>query len=482
MSKYIKFNKLNKYFIFIILTSFFRFAKDCLLGYNFNESFESISFIEFLYSRFDINTNNNLLNARLIEYFFNYIGTLFFSFFIRIYELKISQKKLNHFFDFRDALAENQRQLAQIIKENVNSDLGKIKENILSKFKNYLLNNTSFVLYIIISFVWVSNEITLFILQIPLKDLDFYFLEIYIVTKIYSKIFLVQIYRHQCFAIILNLIPFLLKITCIILTLNTNEKMMYSKYKWWILVGILLHCFLTSIKSFIDCSLKTFLDLKYTTISQLLFFYSSLGIIISFIVCMISTFNPCSIDENKNYFYEIMCKIKENNYTYFDSYKIYFNSFSEANASEMIIRIIIIILDALIFFLKNYFLLLSIKYTDPVNAYFNIPIYYIFRKIVLIINNSIVDKKAFLNTSNYRVAKYCLDLSGDFFCLIGFLIYLEVIEFNFCGLNKDLKKNISRRAIDENRSLFNNFDDQTIKEEDEESNKMLIEMVKNKTI
>ena len=32
------------------------------------------------------------------------------------------------------------------------------KENILHKFKTYLINNTSFKIYIIISFIWVVNE------------------------------------------------------------------------------------------------------------------------------------------------------------------------------------------------------------------------------------------------------------------------------------------------------------------------------------
>ena len=32
---------------------------------------------------------------------------------------------------------------------------------------------------------------------------------------------------------------------------------------------------------------------------------------------------------------------------------------------------------------------------------------------------------------------------------MGFLIYLEMIELNFCGFNYNLKKNIINRGIDE---------------------------------
>ena len=55
-----------------------------------------------------------------------------------------------------------------------------IKENILSKFKNYLVNSTSFVLYVIISFIWVADELTMFVLFNYLKDVDFWFFEILI--------------------------------------------------------------------------------------------------------------------------------------------------------------------------------------------------------------------------------------------------------------------------------------------------------------
>ena len=112
----------------------------------------------------------------------------------------------------------------------------------------------------------------------------------FIAIKIYSKIFLVEIYRHQYFAIILNLIPSILKIACIILTLTTNEDIIYNRYKWWIFVGFLIFCLLNVIDSLIDCTNKSFLDLKYTTISKLLMFYSSLGILISFLICIISTY------------------------------------------------------------------------------------------------------------------------------------------------------------------------------------------------
>ena len=42
-----------------------------------------------------------------------------------------------------------------------------------------------------------------------------------------------------------------------------------------------------------------------------------------------------------------------------------------------------------------------------------------------------------------------LDSLGDILSTIGFLIYLEIIELNFCGLNYYLRRKISERADDE---------------------------------
>ena len=54
---------------------------------------------------------------------------------------------------------------------------------------------------------------------------------------------------------------------------------------------------------------------------------------------------------------------------------------------------------------------------------------------------------------------FFIDLSSDLLAIFEFLIYLEIIEFNFCGFNKNLRKNIIKRGkIDfkQNRSSSNN--------------------------
>ena len=49
-------------------------------------------------------------------------------------------------------------------------------------------------------------------------------------------------------------------------------------------------------------------------------------------------------------------------------------------------------------------------------------------------------------------------------CLISCLIYLEILQLNFCGLNNNLKKNIYKRGIVDFQSInvsLNNYDDKS---------------------
>ena len=458
MSKYIECNKLNKHLKYILFAAIFRYLNAILLGYNYIDSFEEISLLKFFKYILNSETEADLPNFRMIESFFNYIIVFICSLFCRIYELKITKRKLRYFFNYNGSFAITAKEtfgIKRIVRISKT-----VKENILYKFKNYIINNSSFLIYVIISFIWISEEITWVIFIPLLKDIDFWFFEILIATIIYSKIFLVQIYRHHIFAILLNLIvPSLLKIICIALTLNTDEHIIYNYYPWWIPLGFIIDSLLTAIISFINCSLKSFLDLKFITISILLMFYSAVGVLVSFLICIISTYYPCCEKGNNGYL-ATMCKVKDETHKYLDSFILYFNSYSDDDTPGKVIRIFIIIFDGITYFFKQYFILLSIKFLDPVHICFYIPIYYVFEKVILVINTLIIDHEWINDSSNYRVAKYFLDMGGDFFCLLGSLIYFEIIHVNICDLSYNVKKNIAERSLsDKNIDLNDKYSD-----------------------
>jgi len=397
----------------------------------------------------------------------NFCGIFIFSLFSRLYELHLAGLSKKNFFKLNDSYRTIQGEL--IRKE---STIPEYEENILHKFKTYLINNTSFIIYIIISFIWVVNEIVLQMFGTFLKDLDYWIFEILIASVIYSKIFLVNIYKHQKLAIGINIIPIILKTACIILSFNSNDPRIYTEYPWWTCIGIISYLILIAISAFVNCTIKSFLDLKYSTTSQILMFYSSVGMFVTFLTCIISSYAPCSKIEDSNLIDKNTCKIENNGYRYFDNIIVYFNSFANEMSIDKIIRAFIIILDSITYFFQKYFFILVIKYTDPVNITFSSPILFIIKKIVLIINNLILDNECFKDTSNYKVDKFFLDISGDIICLFGYLIYLEIIELNFFNLNYDIKESIAFRGISNDFNTLSFSDQVSI----DENNNQYIEM------
>ena len=56
---------------------------------------------------------------------------------------------------------------------------------------------------------------------------------------------------------------------------------------------------------------------------------------------------------------------------------------------------------------------------------------------------------------NFELFNYIMNIITYFFQLIGVLVFIEIIELNFCGLNRNLKKNIMFRAANEVESIYN---------------------------
>ena len=68
---------------------------------------------------------------------------------------------------------------------------------------------------------------------------------------------------------------------------------------------------------------------------------------------------------------------------------------------------------------------------------FVIDCYIIIYKIV----NNIIDKT--------QITQFIFIIINELFALIGILIYMELIELKFCKLDKNIKRNISKRAIED---------------------------------
>ena len=55
----------------------------------------------------------------------------------------------------------------------------------------------------------------------------------------------------------------------------------------------------------------------------------------------------------------------------------------------------------------------------------------------------------FIFNKNYGPKKFWVEFIAELLTILGYTIYLEIIELKFCGLDNDIKKNITERSIRE---------------------------------
>ena len=192
------------------------------------------------------------------------------------------------------------------------------------------------------------------------------------------------------------------------------------------------------------------MDIKYISLSAILMIYSIIGAVFCALFCLFTTFFKCGeiINmPNKNDINDYLCRIKYENNKYIDSYIAYFNSWGKEMTSDAKNEIIFLVFGGLFFFGYKYFTFLIVRDLSPLHKIFTYPIQYFIQKIIIsykLIGN--IPRK-------FTHQQYGIDITSDIIAFFGFLIYLEIIELNFCKLNYNLRKNIINRGENINNLL-----------------------------
>jgi hypothetical protein len=209
------------------------------------------------------------------------------------------------------------------------------------------------------------------------------------------------------------------------------------------------------------------------SLSNFLIIYTLVGFLINTIISLLSTFIKCS--ENENSF----CNINDESNYYFENFIIFFqkllNICRDENRFNIIFVICFFIFYSFILFLGNFFGFLILKNLYPEHFCFTEPIIETIINIISIFHNRIFNGYYFAKEGDdYKIPliTFILGIIGNCLIIIGFLIYLEIIELNFCGFNYNLRKNIKDRAM---KDIQENDDDSEQDEyliDDNNSNKM----------
>ena len=453
MAKCISCGGFNRYFIYIILSIFFRLFNDILYGFNYNEIFEDVKI-------FNSTTQDFLSWHSLIHEIFGYIGTIMISIIFYKYEINASKKEgIEH--SINSSNSNNKKKLEIHLIHNDAEESISINSD-----------KSSFYICLLVIFLWISSEQLIDIHSLALKDLDFWMLELLILTFYCIKMFKIEIFNHQKCAMWFTLVPCLLKITTIVLSLlfadkeinNTKLRVLYTCKKLYIPIGFLIYIIFISFRSYANTKIKWFMDLKYISPSKLLIYYGVMGSIICTLVSIATTYKECAVDKYNILLFDYICKIQyidvnHKSKRYFENIKIYIDTLrgklnTDYKNYDLIYEILIIILGTISFFFHKYFSIKVIQHLTPVYLILSNPIYYMLQKIILLLNNYIIKGYLFIKEIlSFEKSRFFLDLSGDIFSIIGFLIYLEIIELNFCNYDYNIKTNITRRSLLESNEI-----------------------------
>ena len=382
----------------------------------------------------------------LVQEAFNYLGTFIGSLFLIKYE--VSQVKKNNI----NSIQSNEHSYSLFLKESNPRTPSSEIVFIYNDFEGNIFQLQNIIIVILLFFsIQIKNAFFTF----NLRGLDFWIPEIFFVCFITHKMFGMPIYLHKKAAIyfVLTFCTIFKALSLIYRFVDDDENSLYKEYLWIIPIGILIFISITLLRAYTFCKIKSFFDFKFLLSSKFLALYSIIGAILCFIFGLIASLNPC-VEKKTFKNINLICTIKdkkiENFRYYYDSYSIFFKTLwvTERKIWINIGFVVIFIIKIILSFAVKIYLMLILQKLNPEYLICSNSIYYFITDIIVFIIYYISLSQEF------KIYKF-FGIIAQLFSVFGTIVYLELIELNFCNLNHDLKRNIRDRAekdINENEN------------------------------
>ena len=310
--------------------------------------------------------------------------------------------------------------------------VNKTVEMVIKKNQKLMINptKTNLQLFLVCFCFTVYLELHKLLYSLGFQSLHFWTFETIFTFWLIKKYFVVDIYKHHKYSIIfifLSSTIFLL-ISSLIPSeengLNAYQEISekYGNYFYCFSAMIVL-VFLTFGYSFSRSYSKILMQNKFVSTHILIIFIGITGLIITSISAIILYYINFEYEKNiVDYFNELKSCDKD--------YKFYMEIF--------------LIYPIYIFcrFMEINFEFLTIYYLNPIYD--------------LIINNlsfSLIKFVSFIIYNFNDVTNFILSELSEIIGLLGYTVYLEIIELNFCGLSDDIKQSIISKAERESNIL-----------------------------
>ena len=388
-----------------------------------------IYFLIFVFQNYSMDYSEKYKNSNLLDPLLFYFGNILCIFPPLL--LKKNSKSQN--VSLKNKLDEEHKGIITYIYNN--------------PYEKYLTTKDIIMIVIVSILIMVEDFCELFIDKINERCYDnkevinnYYYFISFLIWFLFSNYYLkINHYKHQYISIIAVTIIGIIKLTYLSIKTYINKPF----YMWWLIELLKLFIELLSIltSSIGYGYIKGLMEYKFFSPYKCCFIVGIINLPIILIIYIIVSYIPC--------YSNVICNNEEERH--FDNINILFTRFN----------------------LKEIILLTLFTFLSGVKA--------------LLINKTMNDFTLYHIIIPIQIAEFVKDMikSFDIYMLIIFifefffyLVFLEIVELNICDLNKNIRKNITKRASynpkfdersDSDFALYENNDD-----EEEENNDILI--------
>ena len=268
--------------------------------------------------------------------------------------------------------------------------------------------------------------------------------------------FVIQIFRHQKYSMI-----FVIVVCTILLLLSTffpynnqSDKNAYQKVKeitgsyGYFLLFLVLFIILTCTTSFFLVYSKALMEIEMIPPYMLILITGIIGLIFNLLLLTFTSSFKCTM----NNFVKNICITFNSEGAFYDNLLIYFSNMKSKyflSKKEFFVEIFVVYPFYLIFsFLEFVCQMFAIYYLNPNYILIKDPIYFGLLRMILLFYN-------IKNLSTYLyIYQFFLLEFAEIFAFLGYLVYLEILELRFCGLDQDLKRKIINRTdLETNKTI-----------------------------
>ena len=426
MGNFIGFGKCSKYYLYILATVIIKAVKDVIFGFSDIDQRNKEDFQVF--PKPPLFCQHNLL-----QNLFRYLGHIGGGFIF----LRIKQKN-----SLSNKEKEQEKTKETTNTESLNHDI----ELIYTDVKLEKVNINEVIIIAVIMCVYYELRKLLYLM-------NFYFIDFWTFNVVFMMLFMHRYFKIEFYNFQKCSLYFIVITNTLLLIINTvipqermEDKNEFDLYEdslgnaAYIIFFLIIFICMSFILSYARVKIKLLTETKFISNYTIIIFIGICGIIMTIVEIIFSECLKCHLDDMNETFKTLCLVTNSKNNTYHDEIGTFFHNFGTLSASNVLLNIFLILTYPVICFFEILFELLIIYYLNPIYMLVRDNIYNFCLRIIFVllrVNDDITD---------YITPRFFILEFAEIFAILGYCVYLQLIELKFCSLNQNLDKNIIVRG------------------------------------